>query len=75
MPQTGSICITFSFQAVEKQPSAAFLSSFVIATYVPVRRTPQDFEGPRKRDFAGLNLHLDIFEQPVKIIFSTTLFF
>ena len=29
-----------------------------------VRLTPQDFEGPRKRDFAKLNLHLGIFEQP-----------
>ena len=24
----------------------------------------KDFEGPRKRDFAKLNLHLGIFEQP-----------
>jgi hypothetical protein len=53
-----------SSQAVEKRPSAAFLSSFVVAAYVQVRLTPQDFEGPRKGDFAKLNLHLGIFEQP-----------
>ncbi|MCJ7545775.1 MAG: hypothetical protein MUP30_02940 [Deltaproteobacteria bacterium] len=35
-------CVT---RAVEKSPSAAFLSSFVVATYVLVRLTPQDFEG------------------------------
>jgi hypothetical protein len=26
----------------------------------------RDFSAPRKRDFAELNLHLDIFEQPGK---------
>jgi hypothetical protein len=51
-------------QNVEKRPSAAFLSSFVIAEYAQVRLIPQDFEGPRKGDFAKLNLHLGIFEQP-----------
>ena len=30
-------------QAVEKRPSAAFPSSFVVATYTQVRLTPQDF--------------------------------
>jgi hypothetical protein len=30
-------------QAVEKRPSAAFLSSFGVATYIQVRLTPQDF--------------------------------
>jgi hypothetical protein len=33
-------------------------------TLQQVRLTPQDFEGPHKRDFAKLNLHLGIFEQP-----------
>jgi hypothetical protein len=30
-------------QAVEKRPSAAFPSSFVVATYIQLRLTPQDF--------------------------------
>jgi len=30
---------------------AAFPSSFVIAAYIQVRLTPQDFRRPRKRDF------------------------
>jgi 4-carboxymuconolactone decarboxylase len=30
-------------QAVEKRPYAAFPSSFVVATYIQVRLTPQDF--------------------------------
>jgi hypothetical protein len=30
-------------QAVEKRPSAAFPSSFVVAAYIQVRLTPQDF--------------------------------
>jgi hypothetical protein len=30
-------------QAVEKRPSAAFPSSFIVATYIQVRLTPQDF--------------------------------
>jgi len=30
-------------QAVEKRPSAAFPSSLVVATYIQVRLTPQDF--------------------------------
>jgi hypothetical protein len=29
-------------------------------------RETRDFSSPRKRDFAKLNLHLDIFEQPGK---------
>ena len=41
-------------------------SSFVVAAYIQVRLTPQDFGRPRKRDFAGLNLHLGIFDQPEK---------
>jgi hypothetical protein len=41
-------------RAFEKRPSAAFPSPFVVATYVGIRRTPQD---------SGA-LHLDIFEQP-----------
>ena len=45
-------------QAVEKHSSAAFLLFFVVAAYIQVRLTPQNCEGPRKRDFAKLNLHL-----------------
>jgi len=37
-----------SFQAVEKRPSAALPSSFVVATYIQVRLTPQDFGRPRR---------------------------
>jgi len=36
------------------------------------RRHSQDFGGPRERDFAKLNLHLGIFEQPAKKHFSAT---
>jgi hypothetical protein len=38
-----------------------------------VRLTPQDFGRPRKRDFAKLNLHLGIFDQPKKSDFFNTL--
>jgi len=38
-----------------------------------VRLTPQDFGRPRKRDFAKLNLHLGIFDQPKKSDFFSTL--
>jgi hypothetical protein len=45
-----------ALQAVEKRPSvprfAGFPSSFVVAAYIQVRLTPQDFGRPRKRDFA-----------------------
>jgi hypothetical protein len=35
---------SFKFQqAVEKRPSAALPSSFVVAAYIQVRLTPQDF--------------------------------
>jgi hypothetical protein len=40
-------------QAVEKRPSAAFPLSFVVAAYIQVRLTPQDFGRPRKRDFSN----------------------
>jgi hypothetical protein len=30
-------------EAVEKRPAAAFPSSFVVAAYIQVRLTPQDF--------------------------------
>ena len=63
-----------SSQAVEKRPSTAFLSSFVVAAYLQVRLTPQNFEGPRKRDFARLNLYLSIFEQPAENHFFNKLF-
>jgi hypothetical protein len=33
-------------------------------------RKTQDFSAPRKRDFAKLNLHLGIFEQPAKALFQ-----
>ncbi len=39
------------------------LTGQVVAAYIQVRLTPQDFESPRKRDFAKLNLFLGIFEQ------------
>jgi hypothetical protein len=53
-----------TWQAAEKRPSASFLSSLVVAAYVQVCLTTQDFEGSRERDFGTLNLHLGIFEQP-----------
>ena len=36
-------CIFNNYQVVEKHPSAAFRSSFVIAAYGKVSLTPQDF--------------------------------
>jgi hypothetical protein len=48
-------------------------SSFVVAAYIQVRLTPQDFGRPRKRDFAGPNLHLGIFEQSEKNDFFSKL--
>jgi hypothetical protein len=39
-------------QAAEKGPSTALPLSFVVAAYIQVRLTPQDFGRPRKRDFA-----------------------
>jgi len=52
---------------------------FVVAAYLQVRLTPQDFGSPRERDFAKLNLHLPacrslgagrgIFEHPWKNCF------
>jgi hypothetical protein len=38
----------------------------VVAAYIQVRLTPQDFERPRRRDFAKLNLHLGIFDHPLE---------
>jgi hypothetical protein len=38
-------------QDAEKRPSAALLSSFVVAAYIQVRLTPQDFEGLASRHF------------------------
>jgi hypothetical protein len=64
-----------SEQAAEKRPSAAFPSSFVIAAYHQVRLTPQDFGSSRKRDFAKLNLHLDIFDQPGRNDFFSRLLY
>ena len=47
-----------------KTQTGYYLTGQVVATYIQVRLTSQDFGRPRKRDFAKLNLHLDIFEQP-----------
>jgi hypothetical protein len=35
-----------------KKPSVFYLTGQVVAAYSQVRLTPQDFGGPRKRDFA-----------------------
>ncbi len=59
----------------ELKPNLGFyLTGQVVAAYLPVRLTPQDFGSPRERDFAKLNLHLGIFEQPMKINFFCNLF-
>jgi hypothetical protein len=57
-----------------------YLTGQVVAAYRQVRLTPsvvgsyrQDFGGPRRRDFAKLNLHLALFEQPVKDDFFSSL--
>jgi hypothetical protein len=49
-----------------KKPSLFYLTGQVVAAYRQVRLTPQDFGGPRRRDFAKLNLHVALFEQPGK---------
>jgi hypothetical protein len=66
-----------------KKPSVFYLTGQVVAAYSPVRLTPHDFGGPRKRDFAKLNLHLPacrslgagraLFEQPGKDDFFSSL--
>jgi hypothetical protein len=53
--------------------SGFYLTGQVIAAYIEVRFIPQDFGRPRERDFAKLNLHLGIFDQPGKIQFFSTL--
>jgi len=53
----------------EAQPGG-YLTGQGVAAYEQVRLTPQDFGRPRKRDFAGFNFHLGIFDQPGKISFS-----
>jgi hypothetical protein len=53
-----------SSRVVEKCPSAAFLSPFVVAAYAPITPHSSGFRVPPKRDFTKLNLHLGIFEQP-----------
>jgi len=70
-------------QDAEKHPSAALLSSFIVAAYLQVRLTPQDFGSSRRRDFAKPNLHLParrslgagrgIFEHPGKNLFFSSL--
>jgi hypothetical protein len=52
-----------AFKWLQNQ-SGFYLTGQVVAAYVQVRLTPQDFGSPRERDFEKLNLHLDIFEQP-----------
>ena len=49
-----------------KNKLAIYLIGQVVAAYRQVRLTPQDFGSPRKRDFAKLNLHLVLFEEPGK---------
>jgi hypothetical protein len=49
------------------------LTGQVVAAYIQVRLTPQDFWSPRRRDFAKLNLHLTFFEQPEKNFLSSLL--
>src|SRR4030067_2962808 len=46
--------------------SGFYLTGQVVAAYSQVRLTPQGFGGPRRRDFAKLNLHLALFDQPGK---------
>ena len=45
----------------------------LIAAYLNLRLTPQDFGCPREWDFEKLNLHLGIFAQSSKIILSNLL--
>jgi|GEM_PF-1035344 hypothetical protein len=52
-----------AFKWLQNQ-SGFYLTGQVVAAYVQVRLTPQDFGSPLERDFEKLNLHLDIFEQP-----------
>ncbi len=49
----------------ETQPGY-YLTGQVVATYIQARPTLQDFGRPRKRDFAKLNLHPGILDQPAK---------
>jgi len=73
---------TSVFKWVQER-SGFYLTGQVAAAYNQVRLTPQDFGGPRRRDFAKLNLHLPacrslgagraLFEQPGKDDFFTSL--
>jgi len=45
----------------------------LVAAYCQVRLTPQDFGSSRRRDFAKLNLHLALFEQPGEDDFFSSL--
>jgi len=54
-------------------PSPCQARGRLVAAYVPVRLTPQDFRRPRERDFAKLNLSLGIFEHPKEPDFFRTL--
>jgi hypothetical protein len=50
-----------------------YLTGQVVVAYSQGRLTSQDFGRPRERDFAKLNLHLRIFEQPDKNGFFSNL--
>jgi hypothetical protein len=78
--------LTKDQEAAEKRPSASLRrtpkyasgrltnsSAWQDVAPYSSRRHSQDFGRPRKRDFAGLNLHLGIFEQPDKNYFFSRL--
>jgi hypothetical protein len=75
---SGRLTVLSAWQDVAPYPSRRHPSSLVIAAQlqVPVVRhflRPQDFGRSRERDFAKLNLHPCIFEQPEKIHFFSNL--
>jgi len=51
-----------------KKPSVFYLTGQVVAAHCSRERIyafpTRDFESPRRRDFAKLNLHLPLFERP-----------
>jgi hypothetical protein len=62
---SGRLTALAAWQEVAPYSSRRHPSSLVIAPYFYVRLIPQDFGRPRKRDFVKLNLHLNIFAQPL----------
>jgi hypothetical protein len=58
-------------QDAEKRRSTSFPSSFVVATYIQVRLTPQGFACLREAASAkaGVASYLGIFEHPEKKLF------